>query len=286
MLNNYELMKKLTNDINRLQNIIEHKKLYNIRNTIVRILLKSGIAIDYAFPFILAAVITVNIQALRKNLPFRIDEIPEKARVETIDTSSGTHIEHISYDFSYDDTIIEYSTGWIINEKGLYERTATSYKLNDDVDLENTEKIMAMSKEELESMLTVTNVETIKKKVLSSNDMIYNSDSIIVIKHVKSEEEKFKRLETRSENFWNSLIFVVSTLYVGWNLKIAGILFIITTPKDKLKEYEPSFRQITIEELETMKDIIKLKQENLAMLNSEVTNTNGNEQYSRKLRKD
>ena len=145
---------------------------------------------------------------------------------------------------------------------------------------------MAMSKEELESMLTVTNVETIKKKVLSSDDMIYNSDSIIVIKHVKSEEEKFKRLETRSENFWNSLIFVVSTLYVGWNLKIAGILFIITTPKDKLKEYEPSFRQITIEELETMKDIIKLKQENLAMLNSEVTNTNGNEQYSRKLRKD
>ena len=286
MLNNYELIKKLTNDINRLQNIIEHKKLYNIRNTIVRALLKSGIAIDYAFPFILAAVITVNIQALRKNLPFRIDEIPEKARIETIDTSSGIHMEHISYDFSYDDNIIEYSTGWIINEKDLYERTATSYKLNDDVDLENTEKIMAMSKEELESMLTVTNVETIKKKVLSSDDMIYNSDSIIVIKHVKSEEEKFKRLETRSENFWNSLIFVVSTLYVGWNLKIAGILFMITTPKDKLKEYEPSFRQITIEELETMKDMIKLKQENLAMLNNEVTNTNGNEKYSRKLRKD
>ena len=180
MKNNHELVAKLNNDVNKLQNKIEHRNLYNVRNFVVQALLKSGIAIDYALPFILAAIIFANSQTAKGNTPFRINEITEKAGIETMDTSNGIHIEHISYDFNYDDELIEYTTGWIVNDKGLYERTVTSYRLSDEIDLDDTEKILSMSKEELEQLLVITNVKTIKKNTLDAEDSIYNDDAIIV----------------------------------------------------------------------------------------------------------
>lgn len=285
MINNNELIKKLTNDVNRLQNKIEKRKLYNIRNIVVRALLKSGIAVDYALPFILAAIIIANSQASKGNAPFHIDEITEKAGIETIDTSNGIHLEHISYDFSYDDELIEHSTGWIINEKGLYERTATSYRLNDEINLEDTEKIMSMTKEEVDQALIITNVRTIKKNTLTPEDSIYSSDAIIVINHSESEEETFTRLETTSENVWHSIWYIVLSLCWGNNVRILEKLFVKTYIRDRLREYEPSFRKINKEELETMRKILKVKQENLAMINSEAKNIGEEDGYSYRLRR-
>ena len=285
MISNHELVEKLTNDVNRLQNEIEHRNLYNVRNFVIKALLKSGIAIDYALPFILAAIIIANSQASKGDAPFRIDEITEKAGIETIDTSSGIHLEHISYDFSYNDELIEHSTGWIINDKGLYERTVTSYRLNDEINLEDTEKIMSMTKEEVDQALVITNVRTIKKNTLTPEDSIYNSDAIIVINHSESEEETFTRLETTSENVLHSIWYIVLALCWGNNFRNIEKLFVRTYIRDRLREYEPLFRQINKEELETMRKILKVKQENLAMINSESKNTGEKEGYSYRLRR-
>ena len=285
MISNNELVEKLSNDVNRLQNKIEHRNLYNVRNFVIKALLKSGIAIDYALPFILAAIIIANSQASKGDAPFRIDEITEKAGIETIDTSSGIHLEHISYDFSYDDELIEHSTGWIINDKGLYERTVTSYRLNDEINLEDTEKIMSMTKEEVDQALVITNVRTIKKNTLTPEDSIYNSDAIIVINHSESEEETFTRLETTSENVLHSIWYIVLALCWGNNFRNIEKLFVRTYIRDRLREYEPLFRQINKEELETMRKILKVKQENLAMINSESKNIGEKEGYSYRLRR-
>lgn len=285
MISNHELVEKLTNDVNRLQNKIEHRNLYNVRNFVIKALLKSGIAIDYALPFILAAIIIANSQASKGDAPFRIDEITEKAGIETIDTSSGIHLEHISYDFSYNDELIEHSTGWIINDKGLYERTVTSYRLNDEINLEDTEKIMSMTKEEVDQALVITNVRTIKKNTLTPEDSIYNSDAIIVINHSESEEETFTRLETTSENVLHSIWYIVLALCWGNNFRNIEKLFVRTYIRDRLREYEPLFRQINKEELETMRKILKVKQENLAMINSESKNIGEKEGYSYRLRR-
>ena len=285
MISNNELVDKLTNDVNRLENKIEHRNLYNIRNFVIKALLKSGIAIDYALPFILAAIIIANSQASKGDTPFRIDEITEKAGIETIDTSSGIHLEHISYDFSYDEELIEHSTGWIINDKGLYERTVTSYRLNDEINLEDTEKIMSMTKEEVDQALVITNVRTIKKNTLTPEDSIYNSDAIIVINHSESEEETFTRLETTSENVWHSIWYIVLALCWGNNFRNIEKLFVRTYIRDRLREYEPLFRQINKEELETMRKILKVKQENLAMIDSESKNIGEKEGYSYRLRR-
>ena len=285
MISNNELVDKLTNDVNRLENKIEHRNLYNIRNFVIKALLKSGIAIDYALPFILAAIIIANSQASKGDAPFRIDEITEKAGIETIDTSSGIHLEHISYDFSYDEELIEHSTGWIINDKGLYERTVTSYRLNDEITLKDTEKIMSMTKEEVDQALVITNVRTIKKNTLTPEDSIYNSDAIIVINHSESEEETFTRLETTSENVWHSIWYIVLALCWGNNFRNIEKLFVRTYIRDRLREYEPLFRQINKEELETMRKILKVKQENLAMIDSESKNIGEKEGYSYRLRR-
>ncbi len=283
MIDNNELMKKLTKDANRLQNKIEHRKLYNIRNAVVRSLIKSGIAVDYALPFIIVAMIIANAQTSKGNAPFRVDEIVEKAGIETIDTSSGIHLEHLSYDFDYDDELIEYSTGWIVNEQGLYERTVTSYRLNDDIDLENKEKILEMTKDDIDNALVITDIKTVKKNALNPEDQIYNSDAIIVIDHSESEEETITRLETKSENFWHSLWYIVLVLSYGNNVRLLEKIFVKTYMRDKLREYEPSFRKINKEELDTMKKILKMKQENLSMLNND--NNSSIDGYSYKLRR-
>ena len=283
MIDNNELMKKLTKDANRLQNKIEHRKLYNIRNAVVRSLIKSGIAVDYALPFIIVAMIIANAQTSKGNAPFRVDEIVEKAGIVTIDTSSGIHLEHLSYDFEYDDELIEYSTGWIVNEQGLYERTVTSYRLNDDIDLENKEKILEMTKDDIDNALVITDIKTVKKNALNPEDQIYNSDAIIVIDHSESEEETITRLETKSENFWHSLWYIVLVLSYGNNVRLLEKIFVKTYMRDKLREYEPSFRKINKEELDTMKKILKMKQENLSMLNND--NNSSIDGYSYKLRR-
>lgn len=283
MIDNNELMKKLTKDANRLQKKIEHRKLYNIRNAVVRSLIKSGIAVDYALPFIIVAMIIANAQTSKGNAPFRVDEIVEKAGIETIDTSSGIHLEHLSYDFDYDDELIEYSTGWIVNEQGLYERTVTSYRLNDDIDLENKEKILEMTKDDIDNALVITDIKTVKKNALNPEDQIYNSDAIIVIDHSESEEETITRLETKSENFWHSLWYIVLVLSYGNNVRLLEKIFVKTYMRDKLREYEPSFRKINKEELDTMKKILKMKQENLSMLNND--NNSSIDGYSYKLRR-
>ena len=285
MINNNKLMKKLTKDANRLQNKIEHRKLYNTRNAVVKSLIKSGIAVDYALPFIIAAMLIANIQTTRGNAPFRADEITEKAGVETIDTSSGIHLEHISYDFDYDDKLIEYSTGWIVNEKGLYERTVTSYKLNDEIDLENKEKILEMTQDDIDKALVITNVKKINKNALNPEDEIYNSAAIIVIDHSESEEKTISRLETKSENFLHSLWYIVLVLCWGNNIRCVEKVFVKTYIRDKLRKYESSFRIINEEELEKMKKILKIKQGNLSMLDIDIKNTNEVDGYSYKLRK-
>ncbi len=286
MNNINELVNKLSRDVKKLENKIEHRTLYNIRNIVVKALLKSGIAIDYALPFILATIVIAHSYSAKGNAPFHIDEITENASIETIDTSSGIHLEYVSHDFSYDDELIEYSTGWITNEKGLYERTVTSYRISDEIDLSQTDKILSMSKEEVENILVVTNIQTIRKNTLTPEDKIYDSDALIVVNHSKSEDETINRRETSGENIWNSILFIILSLGWGNNFRMIERLFIKTYIRDRLGKYEHLFRQINKEEIEKMKKLIEVKNQNLAMIDETSNNIGESEGYPYRLRKD
>ncbi len=280
-MNKVSLVKKLTYDVRKLENKIEHRKLYNIRNCIIKTLIKSGIAVDYALPFIITAIIVASGEAAKGDLPFHIDEVAEKACVETIDTSNGTHIEHISYDFDYDEEIIEHSTGWVKKDKNLYERTLTSYRLSDDIDLSDTNKVLSMTKEEIEKILVVTNIKTISKNTLTPEDEMYDEDALIIINHTESEEDTITRKETTGENVLNSILYIILTLCWGASLGSLGKIFIKTYFRDILRECEPLFTPINKDDLEAMKRMLEVKKENLSMISENENNSN----YSYKLRK-
>lgn len=286
MKNNQDLLNQLTRDINKLQNKIDHRRLYNLRNYVVRLLIKSGIVLDYALPFILTAIIIANAQASKGNAPFRIDEITENSKIETIDTSSGIHIEKVSYDYYYDEELIEYSTGWIINDNGLYERTVTSYRISDVIDLSDTKKVLSMSKEEIDNSLVITNIETIQKNTLDDEDNIYDSDAIIVINHSMSQDDFILRKETVGENILQSIFYIVLVFISGIGLTFLGKIFLKTRIKDNLKRYESAFKEIKDDDLDIMKKILQLKQENLLLLSDTENNELGEKNYSYKLRKD
>ena len=279
------LVNMFSRDVKTLENRIKHRKIYNILNFIVKLVLKSGIAIDYMLPFMLASFMVANLHSAKGNAPFRVDEITEKASIETIDTSNGIHLENVSYDFSYDDELIEHSTGWIINDKGLYERTVTSYRISDEIDFSETDKILSMSKEEIENILVITNVQTICKNTLTPEDKIYAEDALIIINHYKSDDETIVRQETLSENLLYSIGFIVMVLLCGNTLRNIEKLFVKTYIRDILKSYEPLFRQINKKELEKMRRILEVKKQNLAMIGETSNNNEENEVYSLRLKK-
>lgn len=284
-MNKADLVKKLNNDVKKLENKIEHRKLYNIRNYIMKALIKSGIAVDYIFPFIIIALILTSKAAAEGNLPFHIDEMVDNPRIETIDTSNGIHIEHITYDFNYDKEIIEHSTGWIKNEKNLYERTVTSYRLCDEINLANTKKILSMTKEEIEKILVVTNVKTIFKSTLTTEDEMYDEDALIIINHTKSKDDTIMRKESTGENVAYSILYIISCLGYGYSLKnikqFLEQIFVKTYFNDFLREHELLFRPINKAELETIKKLLKIRKENLSLISETKTNNT----YSYKLRK-
>lgn len=285
MNNHGSLFYKLSKDIKKLENGIKRKNIYNIRNYTLRALIKSGIAIDYVLPYILSGLIVANSQSYKENKPFEIDNIMAKASIETVDTSSGFHLENISYNLNYDTKLIEHSTGWIINDLGLYERTITSYRISNDIDLADTQKILSMSKEEIENILVTINIQTICKNSLAPEDKIYDSDALIVTNSAKSENDFIFRPETTSENVWNSILYIVQIILCNLGFKVAEKLFIKNSIKKRLHAYESSLTIINKENLVEMKKILMLKKQNLEMLDETAETLDKDEGYSYKLRK-
>ena len=142
-----------------------------------------------------------------------------------------------------------------------------------------------MSKEEIENILVITNVQTICKNTLTPEDKIYAEDALIIINHYKSDDETIVRQETLSENLLYSIGFIVMVLLCGNTFRNIEKLFVKTYIRDILKSYEPLFRQINKKELEKMRRILEVKKQNLAMIGETSNNNEENEVYSLRLKK-
>ena len=265
MFDRNKLVNILTNDIKQLENKIEHRKFYSVRNFVVKSLIRSGIAIDYALPYILATILVFQYQASRGNIPFRFDDIKVRTGIETIDTSTGIHLEHISEDFDYDYVILEHSTGWSINDDGLYERVVTSYRMNFEIDLSDIKNVLFMSKDEIDNIFEVFDVQTINKNNLNYEDSVYNEEAIILISQVYSNDNIITRKESLGENVFNSLAFLLGVFLLGSCFKNIAKCFIKIDIRDRLKVYESLFNEINLQELEK---ILEIKKQNLALITS------------------
>jgi len=247
MKNNDVLVNKLIEDEKKLKYKIEKRNLYNIKSLPLKLLIKSGIAIDCALPYILATIILSNTPLFNENSPFFTDKIIEKARVETIDTSNGFHIEHLSYDYYYSDKFLEHSTGWVRNDEGLYERVVTSYKLNDDIDLTDTNKILSMTKEEIENIVEIEDVNKIEVSTIDPDDYIYDSDCLIVVNNFVSEKDFIIRDENASENIFYSLFYISLSLGLGYIFSGTKKFLFKNKFRDNLNYYNETLRSIKVQ---------------------------------------
>ena len=267
MLNNKYLISKFTKEVEELEKIIKYREFYNIRNFFMSCLIKSGIVFEEALPFIIIGIFVAYLNSSSGKTPFKFDDSMERVYVETIDTSSGVHLKHFSSDINYDDELIEYSTGWIINDNGLYERTVTSYRVDNEIDLSDVDSILSMTREELENILIITNVKTIRKNVIDPDDEIYMNDAIIVVNHYDYIERNVGIKESEIKNISETILYIIQSLCWGYACKKGCSLIIKTSFSDKLKRYKLKYKIITEDELENLYKILEVKKKNLDMIN-------------------
>lgn len=261
-----DLIAKLDKDYLKLENKIEQYKFYNIRNKIIRLIIKSGLALNYALPFILASFIVLYCNPIFKISPYKLDEVKIYASTQTIETSTGLNLEYTSYDVIYTDKYLKYSTGWTINEDNLYEREETIYQINSKIKSMSHEEIFEMTKEELEDIVDILDIKTIYKSNLEPDDYMFSDSAIIISDFGKSKDDYKIHKETELEDLLEVVGHIALCAIIGSILRNRYIFRII---KDKLKGYASSYSVIDEKDVRKLKQILEIKEENINLLKDE-----------------
>ena len=264
MTNKKKILDKLHKDVDDIEDKIANADEYNKRNSIIRKFLKTGIAVDYAVPFIIAGLITLYAGKTINHTPFIIDTHEENEIIEITDTSNGVHAEK-AVDCDYLVSNIEYSTAWKQNEYGLYERTSTSYILYGDEDLTNKETVFSMTKEELDAIFVVTNVEIITKDTLDKEDEIY-ANEVIIIKNYICSSNIITAKESFEINATTTIIYLVITFFFGKGVESFKSLIFQNYIKDCLEMYEAKYKEIDEKEIKKLKQALAIKKQNLSLI--------------------
>lgn len=267
-MTNEELLKTLNKDIQKIESKLQHRKTCNVKNGIITSLLKLGIALDYAHPFILAGIAIAYLHY--RTPPFDRGQIIEYENVEETKTSTGYERKLSSFDVSYSEESFKHSTAWEINEMGFYERTITSYKVSFKK-YASPEELLGMTKEEVESLLEIANIDVIQKKELEEEDLKYNQDIFILVESYQDQNSFMMRPETNQEYFLRVIIYLFMTMIDGLFITEAERrnFALKYYPKDFFRKLTSQFRIITKEEQIILEKELKIKKQNLEMLSED-----------------
>ena len=274
------LINQLTRKEQELENRIEYRNLYNFRNTIANGVIKGLKGFDYALPFLMSALIIGSTPPIKKNPPFQQDMITRQASIETTDTSNGIHTYHLSYKNVFSKNELKYSTGWTINDKGRYERMEVKYNFNSLDNLNDAEKILSMTKEELDNTFSKTLPKHIEKDILSPEDYLYQTDGIIMTYSTTRKDLTTLNLETKEEDFLNSFCVIYAWGTLGILLYLAKKKVCKNSIHNELTKWEPDLKPISKNERNEMRKRLELEKQNLELITS-----NNNSMYPCKLRK-
>ena len=258
-----KLLKSLTKEVKDMENMIKNAKLYKLKKQFKKNLIKSGIVLNHFIPYALASFISYgSVSAIDFN-PFSLEEVKENAKIETFETSTGLNRKTSSKDIEYGSNSFEYTTSWKLNDNGLYERNITVYEIDDSIDLSDTDKVLSMTKEEVEAQLNIIDKITIQKNILNDEDKIYDEDMLIITRSLEDEDDFKMRNETFFENILDVGFWIALTIVFGATINVINKkLFKLD---EKLKTIDES---IVIEEVDvsTISEVLKVKKHNLEMI--------------------
>ena len=268
MITKEEIYNYLNSEEKELNEKISNLKMYNLKNYFKRRGIDTAFFLHRAAPFALATVIassTFPMMSAKK--PFYRDTIIEKASIRSIDTSTGYHYQSRSFDYEYNTNKLEYSTGWTL-DNNLYTRNIISYEIDNSIDLEDLESLLTKTDQELRESLHIINIETISKIELSPEDELFNEPAIIVTRSFQSDDLSYERKETFSEDLWTSVVYIAYIAMVGFGLASIRNIIFKRKVEDNLKKLKNKYRKIDAKEIEELKKLLLIKQENLRLLNN------------------
>jgi len=267
MTTKFDLIKNLQKEIEGVENQLNNSTFHKLKKFVIRNVLNLGIALEYALPYIIVLVLYFYIYKTEYSTPFKTDLIKKNLNAKTITTSTGITKEMTSFDTNYRGNSLKHSTGWLKNEYGLYEREITTYQIDNQLDLKNKDLILKMTKEELEKMIRIQNIETISKNELSQEDNFYKEDMLILTLTFDLEENYQIVEQSESDNFLESIGYIVASLFSGVALSKIKKIVIKKSLKDKIKnEIKPKYHPLSKEEAEKLRKVLEIKKQNLMIL--------------------
>lgn len=258
-----KLVISLTKEVKYMENMIKNAKLYKLKKQFKKNLIKSSIVLNHFIPYALASFISYGSVSAMDFNPFSLEEVKENAKIETFETSTGLNRKTSSKDIEYGSNSFEYTTSWKLNDNGLYERNITVYEIDDSIDLSDTDKVLSMTKEEVEAQLNIIDKITIQKNILNDEDKIYDEDMLIITRSLEDEDDFKMRNETFFENILDVGFWIALTIVFGATINVINKkLFKLD---EKLKTIDES---IVIEEVDvsTISEVLKVKKHNLEMI--------------------
>lgn len=269
MITKKEIYNHLNNEEKELNEKVSNIRLYNLKNFFRRRGVDAVFVLHKATPFVLATIIASStFPMLSTKKPFHKDTIIEKAYIQSINSSTGYNYQRSSFDYKYDTNRLEYSTGWTLDENNLYTRTLTTYQIDDSIDLRDLDSLLSKTEQELRESLYITNIEKISKPELTKEDEMFNEPAVIITRSFTSDELFYEREENTGEDLWTSVLYISYIAIIGLGLaSIRNTIFKRKAEKE-LEKLKLKYRRISAEEIEELKELLLIKQENLKLLNN------------------
>lgn len=270
---------KLEKEYAHYNRVLKYRYLYNLKNSIIKAACGLGIGLDVLFPYILSFVITFATMSEYNN-PFKIEKIEKYPYVCEIDMKDHIHLESKTYNAKYKDNRVEYSTGWI-KKNDSYERTVYEYGYNESILDYNFDDLFEMTKEEIDELLIPIDCNTIIKDKLTSEDLYYQNETLIITHSYKLNDDVKEVYESSNDNTLFLIIYILISMGLSVGNSKLKKKYIKDNIRNKLKFISQNNRIITRDGINLIESIISIKKENLELLDLSAENIS--EDYQRKL---
>lgn len=269
-----------------MEKAINYSGATNSKRAISKCLVNFGCNLNYLAPMLVSSLLFFNAFHVYGSTPFYLDkiEVVNHKYIETQVDSTGARLTQSSLTDTFDHNYqFFHSTGWQINDRNHYTRTVTVYRLlpNKEDVLNDFEAVLKMSPAEIKSLFEIVDIQNIEKSTLNQEDQKYLKD-IAVVEYVSSVENGTSTCqESFSDEFFNSLGFIIFTLIGGATIHYVGFNKLKINLSKSFEERKRLLEQAD-NDIETLKTLLAYKKENLALFtdNQESFTDDGSQIYA------
>lgn len=244
-----QLLIDLKIEIENLKRQIEHRKVYDLRNNIIRKILINNCRLRYLIPYIItASIIATGCKQYNGVLPFHRDMIEEYLHTKkTIDNYGNVSVEKRYGKYNNMLNIINYYTKWQV-ENEIYSRCVLSYSLG-NLSLEQINEIIDKEMVDVEDILGFPISGSIETKDNLTKEEIDSDEYIEAIIYSVEKNDYIIVKESVKDNVTTSLLYLLTTLlasYIPYTYreKISKFSYF-----ERVSEIEEEYKNIDIENL-------------------------------------